>query len=599
MVKGKTTTFIQLDEEEARKVQHHGDAVIKKLQKIHKTAVWNVLVGRSFADRIQRGKQASEEINLDHDENSEFDANNPRTWSEDSLGFVQSLLKAAEFHFDGFVVLFCVKAEENDSVDYDELAWELEKCLVYHMVATRQQLVMNEEGAMSRRGLDPVSRKTKTPGRRRSGFLVYLAYQLLDSVTQDQVAGEALNRCVELSQKKRQLLASLSEARLPPQVDEKVRKQVKEMREFMSRDQLAVVDRVREIREPENLEMLLQLINLVKSGKGAGGMMGLNQYLSFLNKGGGGAGGATEADHSSSLPRSSSRVSNLGSPRTNAKTSSTLPRPTSGRGPGSVASSRKPSNATFSISSRSTTPDTPRKNSSARMAQRRESSLASIPSDESPTRSSTPETLRKEEHKASAGARRAPPQPASRAKAGNAGGTRSRVAASSPRAIPGANGRNGDNNSPRVGSARGRQRGAPPPQAQSRTDSGSRSGTPRGAGSARSSVNGDAYSPRMTPSSSVTGSPRMSSSIGSNGGARSRGGRPPPDPGRMITREDLRRMNRSYPSPAQSGSSSPRGGSAVPSPRGTAASSARAASASAARKKPPAPASYSRTSIPM
>ena len=40
---------------------------------------------------------------------------------------------------------------------------------------------MNEEATMSRRGLDPVSRKTRTPGgRKKAGFCVYLAYQLLD-----------------------------------------------------------------------------------------------------------------------------------------------------------------------------------------------------------------------------------------------------------------------------------------------------------------------------------------------------------------------------------------------------------------------------------
>lgn len=157
--------------------------------------MWNVYVGRSYADRIQRGKQASDEVNLDHDENSDFDPTNPRTWSEDTVGFVRGLLRAAEFRFDGFVVLFCVEADPNEAtVDYDEMAWELEKCLVYHLVASRQQVVMNEEGTMSRRGLDPVSRKTKTPGRKRSGYLVYMAYQLLETVTQDQIVGEAINR---------------------------------------------------------------------------------------------------------------------------------------------------------------------------------------------------------------------------------------------------------------------------------------------------------------------------------------------------------------------------------------------------------------------
>jgi hypothetical protein len=52
---------------------------------------------------------------------------------------------------------------------------------------------------MSRRGLDPVSRKTKTPGgRKKSGFCVYLAYQLFDNVSSDQMVGEAMNRHIDI-----------------------------------------------------------------------------------------------------------------------------------------------------------------------------------------------------------------------------------------------------------------------------------------------------------------------------------------------------------------------------------------------------------------
>ena len=59
-------------------MQSHGDAVLKKLQKIHKSVIWNFMVGRSFVDKLVPNKQASEEINLDRDDNMEFDANNPK-----------------------------------------------------------------------------------------------------------------------------------------------------------------------------------------------------------------------------------------------------------------------------------------------------------------------------------------------------------------------------------------------------------------------------------------------------------------------------------------------------------------------------------------
>ena len=41
-------------------------------------------------------------------------------------------------------------------VDYDEMAWELEKCLTYHFIAQlsgKSQMIMNEEATMARRGL--------------------------------------------------------------------------------------------------------------------------------------------------------------------------------------------------------------------------------------------------------------------------------------------------------------------------------------------------------------------------------------------------------------------------------------------------------------
>ena len=95
LVRGKTTTFVHLDEDEAARVQQHGDAVLRKVQRVHKSAVWSFVVGRSFADRAQgRGKAGSDELDLDRDEGAEFDPDNPRTWSDESLAFVRSLLRA-------------------------------------------------------------------------------------------------------------------------------------------------------------------------------------------------------------------------------------------------------------------------------------------------------------------------------------------------------------------------------------------------------------------------------------------------------------------------------------------------------------------------
>ena len=52
-----------------------------------------------------------DEINIDKDDNLNFDVSNPRSWSEDSLGLIRTYLKSLQFSCDGFVVLFCVKNE--------------------------------------------------------------------------------------------------------------------------------------------------------------------------------------------------------------------------------------------------------------------------------------------------------------------------------------------------------------------------------------------------------------------------------------------------------------------------------------------------------
>ena len=202
---------------------------------------------------------------------------------------------------------------------------------------------MNEEATMSRRGLDPVSRKTRTPGGRKkaqwskinnpvrklsffwvrtkylfqyqilifsdlkpeddfffenifltftdckgsknvlvlpkdfrteflildycvkAGFCVYLAYQLLDNVSFDQMVGEAINKHVDITLKKKQLLTSLSGSKFLPQIDERIRKQIKEIREFMTSQQLDVVLKIKEIKIGQNMDMLVQLLALLNS----------------------------------------------------------------------------------------------------------------------------------------------------------------------------------------------------------------------------------------------------------------------------------------------------------------------------------------------
>ena len=43
-----------------------------------------------------------------------------------------------------------------------EVAWELEKVLIYHSISAHPHRLLNQEGVMARRGLEPISRKVTT-----------------------------------------------------------------------------------------------------------------------------------------------------------------------------------------------------------------------------------------------------------------------------------------------------------------------------------------------------------------------------------------------------------------------------------------------------
>ncbi len=67
---------VVLDEEEARKVRKHTDDVLRKLHRVHKSAIWNVLVGRCFVEATQKASSSSsgdQELSLDREDCGQFE----------------------------------------------------------------------------------------------------------------------------------------------------------------------------------------------------------------------------------------------------------------------------------------------------------------------------------------------------------------------------------------------------------------------------------------------------------------------------------------------------------------------------------------------
>ena len=93
---------------------------------------------------------------------------------------------------------------------------------------------------------------------------IYMKWTL-DNVSFDQMVGEAINKHVDISLKKKQLLTSLSGSKFLPQIDERIRKQIKEIREFMSTEQLDMVLKIKEIKIGQNMDMLIQFMALLSS----------------------------------------------------------------------------------------------------------------------------------------------------------------------------------------------------------------------------------------------------------------------------------------------------------------------------------------------
>ena len=59
--------------------------------------------------------------------------------------------------------------------------------------------------------------------------------------------------------------------------------QVKDVKEFMSGDQVALLHCIKELRDPAKLGVVLQFVQLIQAGDSKTSMAGINQFVSFLS----------------------------------------------------------------------------------------------------------------------------------------------------------------------------------------------------------------------------------------------------------------------------------------------------------------------------
>ena len=110
------------------------------------------------------------------------------------------------------------------------------------------------------------------------------SYQLVESITFSQVMLDSVFYSVDIEMKKKQLLHQLGDLKLSPAVDDKVRKQIKDIKEFLGKDQVEILHQVKELKDPEKLSVILQFIQLIHAGDNQRNMAGINQFVSFLSE---------------------------------------------------------------------------------------------------------------------------------------------------------------------------------------------------------------------------------------------------------------------------------------------------------------------------
>ena len=80
------------------------------------------------------------------------------------------------------------------------------------------------------------------------------------------------------------MLHQLGDLKLSPAVDDKVRKQIKDVKMFMGKEQIEILHHLKELKDPDKLSVILQFIQLIHAGDNQKNMAGINQFVSFLSE---------------------------------------------------------------------------------------------------------------------------------------------------------------------------------------------------------------------------------------------------------------------------------------------------------------------------
>ena len=88
----------------------------------------------------------------------------------------------------------------------------------------------------------------------------------MESITFSQVMLDSVFYSVDIEMKKKQLLHQLGDLKLSPAVDDKVRKQIKDIKEFLGKEQVEIVTSGQGAERSREALRYLQFIQLIHAG---------------------------------------------------------------------------------------------------------------------------------------------------------------------------------------------------------------------------------------------------------------------------------------------------------------------------------------------
>ena len=227
-------TVITVDNVEKKKICEHVDHVTARIQKLHKSGMWSIRLGCSLVGKNATVMKTEKEVEI----------SNVRAWVRSGMDDIEEVLNDGDEKYDGIVCMFSLTEEAN--TESEEVMLTMLRIMRNHGLRKYKQRMMNQADIR-------ILEERRKRCRKENGYLVYLAYQLVESITFNQVMVETLLYGVDIEKKKKEILADLSDDKISVAVSDKIRKVTKEVRYYMRVEQVEILHQVmREVGRDKN-----------------------------------------------------------------------------------------------------------------------------------------------------------------------------------------------------------------------------------------------------------------------------------------------------------------------------------------------------------